>query len=189
MLRNKYTVGNHPIWPGALTGQDKRTMRMLRNQISKTAATGRTSNPAMLTPAMLAALWFEPSRNPPPFASSSATMRSPTKVEDRASIVGRCAAELVIRSSWPDRGPTAVSSPKFHHCLAMVSSHAGLRNQLWISRLKFLHNKNSIETRSICTRRDSTVVLSHQHANTKVVSKKLSQMPTDQRCTMRTKVP
>ena len=46
--------------------------------------------------------------------------------------------------SCPNRGPTAVSSSTLSHCLAMVSSHAGLRHQLWIFRLRVLHKIDSV---------------------------------------------
>ena len=72
------------------------------------------------------------------------------KVEDCVSIVRVCTPVLALRSlkveSCPNRGPTAVSSSTLSHCLAMVSSHAGLRYQLGIFRLRVLHKIDSIVT-------------------------------------------
>ena len=53
-------------------------------------------------------------------------------------------AEKLGGGSCPNRGHTAVSSSTLSHCLVMVSSHAGLRYQLWIFRLKVLHKIDSI---------------------------------------------
>ena len=53
-------------------------------------------------------------------------------------------AEKLGGGSCPNRGPTAVSSSTLSHCLAMVSSHAELRYQLWIFRLRILHKIDSI---------------------------------------------
>ena len=48
-------------------------------------------------------------------------------------------AEKLGCRSCPNRGPTAVSSSTLSHCPARVSSHAGLRHQLWISRPRILY--------------------------------------------------
>ena len=53
-------------------------------------------------------------------------------------------AEKLGGGSCPNRGPTAVSSSILSHCLAMVSSHAELRYQMWIFRLRVLHKIVSI---------------------------------------------
>ena len=75
-------------------------------------------------------------------------MTLPARVEYRVSIVGivyaSVGAEKLGGGSCPNRGPTAVSSSTLSHCLAMVSSRAGLRYQLWIFRLRILHKIDSI---------------------------------------------
>ena len=75
---------------------------------------------------------------------------SPAKVEGRTSIVGWCTPELVLRNSEVDPVQTVVplllSSSTLSHCLAMVSSHTGLRNQLWIFRLRTLQEKQHRDT-------------------------------------------
>ena len=48
-------------------------------------------------------------------------------------------AEKLGGGSCPNRGPTAVSSSTPSHCPAMVSSNAGLRYQLWISRVRIVY--------------------------------------------------
>ena len=103
----------------------------------------------------------------------------------RRHVYAGVGAEKLGGGSCPKRGPTAVSSSTLSQCLAMVSSHAGLHYQLWISRLNTLSNNNNLVTRwathqhtnkpiiatiakvqIICTRIDSIVILlppTHQH--------------------------
>ena len=78
-------------------------------------------------------------------------MRSPAKVGGRASIVDLCMPELVLRNSEEDPVQTVVPLryPRqlFPHCLAIVSFHAGLCYQPWISRLRiFLQNNQYKDT-------------------------------------------
>ena len=74
-------------------------------------------------------------------------MRLRARVEDRVSIVGMCTPVLGLKNLEVGLVQTVVplvSSSILSHCLAMVSSHARLRNQLWIFRLRILYKIDSI---------------------------------------------
>ena len=112
-------------------------------------------------------------------------------------------AEKLGGGSCPNRGPTAMSSSTLSHCLATVSSHAGLRYQLWIFSLRLQHNKNSIvklmsvhqrtQTKLSRLRRSKQSLPEVQHrgtasTNTPTQTGELSEMPTNQKCTIMTNV-